>query len=154
MRQYLLLASACLCGQACRYNGTACPDERLLRLKELGLVLAVCPEEMGGLSTPRSPCERRHGRVFGETGIDVTEAFEAGAAKVLALAREHGIRLAVMKERSPSCGVTQIYDGSFSGRRIPGQGVTTQLLQAHGITVFSEESAQLERVILDTPHPA
>lgn len=133
------LVSACLCGIACRYDGTAATVPFLAELHAKGLALAVCPELLGGLSAPRPPCEIRNGRVVTPAGTDLTGQFRLGAEKTLALARLHGISLAVLKERSPSCGSGVIYDGSFEGRRIPGQGITCALLRAHGIRVVNED---------------
>ena len=138
----LCLVSACLCGVACRYDGNSSPVGVLVDLHKRGVALAVCPEVDGGLPVPRPPCERRGGRVLGRNGEDFTEWFEAGAAYTLALAQRHGIGLAILKEGSPSCGSSVIYDGSFSGKRIPGQGVTAALLQEHGIRVINEHTAQ------------
>ncbi len=141
----MYLVSACLCGEPCRYDGKPYTVERLAKLREQGLALAVCPELEGGLAAPRSPCELREGRVFTREGQDQTAAFEAGAARTLELARKHCIRTAVLKENSPSCGSAMIYDGTFSGRRIPGRGVTAALLHAAGIRLLSELTlAELE----------
>ena len=131
------LVSACLCGVPCRYDGGAFAVDSLMRLRDKGLALAVCPEVEAGLSVPRPPCELRNGRVLTREEDDVTAVFTAGAAKVLRLAKAHDIQLAVLKENSPSCGSSMIYDGAFSGRRIPGQGVTAALLREHGLTVVS-----------------
>lgn len=139
----LILASACLCGEQCRYDGQGTPHPLIMELHARGLVVPVCPEVLGGLSVPREPCEKRGSRVVDRTGRDVTEAFVRGAAMVLAIARERGITRAVLKERSPSCGVCTVYDGAFSSRRIPGQGVTTALLRENGLVVVSEESFSL-----------
>ena len=135
-----ILISACLAGRACRYDGTACTVERLKHLAETGLAIAVCPEELGGLPTPREPSEISGQRVISRSGQDVTVAFEEGAQQVLRLAQAHGITLAILKERSPSCGCTQIYDGSFSGRLIPGQGLTAALLQQHNLQIYTESN--------------
>lgn len=138
----LYLASACLCGVPCRYDGKPATVPHLAELHRRGLALAVCPEIDGGLSAPRPPCELRGGRVVTRDGIDLTEQFQAGAAHALKLALEHGIRFAILKENSPSCGSTMIYDGSFSGQRIPGQGVTAALMRERGVRVFSEHTFQ------------
>ena len=137
--KYEFLISACLCGTACRYDGLPSTIDELARLCEQGRAFAVCPEVLGGLSVPRLPCERLGERVLSKDGSDVTEPFEAGARKTLELARERGIRLAILKERSPSCGSGIVYDGTFSGRRIAGQGVTAALLRAHGFAVVNED---------------
>lgn len=138
----LCLVSACLCGVACRYDGKNSPVEVLVELHRRGAALAVCPEVDGGLPVPRTPCELRDGRVISRDGEDCTAQFTAGAAYALTLAQRHGIGLAIFKENSPSCGSSSIYDGSFSGRRISGQGVTAALLQEHGILVINEHMAQ------------
>jgi uncharacterized protein YbbK (DUF523 family) len=134
----LYLVSACLCGVACRWDGRAAPVERLAALYRRGLALAVCPEVDGGLPTPRPPCELRNGRAVTRDGEDLTARFQAGAAHALGLAQQHDIHLAVLKERSPSCGSTEVYDGTFSGVRVPGAGITAALLAAHGIRVVNE----------------
>lgn len=136
-----LLVSACLCGKACRYNGSAAPDHLCMALAEKGLALPVCPECMGGLDTPRPPLEIRGGKVFDKNGEDRTDACAKGALAALRLAEEHGIQTAILKERSPSCGSSLIYDGTFSGCLIPGEGLTTALLRQNGITVYSEKTA-------------
>lgn len=105
-------------------------------------LVPVCPEILGGLPTPRTPSERQGERVVSKTGADVTAAYQKGAEEALRLARLFGCRKALLKERSPSCGRRQIYDGSFSGRLIPGDGVTARLLEQEGIAVFGESQLQ------------
>lgn len=145
-----ILVSRCLLGHAVRYDGGAHgPFELLLRWQAEGRVVALCPEVAGGLPTPRPPAEIPggqgtavlDGRVSVHTvdGADVGAQFLAGATAALALVREHGIRLAVLKARSPSCGNLENYDGSFSGRRVAGEGVTAALLRRAGVQVFNEE---------------
>ena len=133
-----LLISACLLGAACRYDGGRQPMTGLERLMERYHLIPVCPEQLGGLPTPRDPAERRGERVMTRGGNDVTAQFESGASEALRLARQFGCAKALLKERSPSCGHGQIYDGSFTGRKIPGSGVTAGLLALHGIAVFGE----------------
>ncbi len=133
------LVSACLCGVPCRYDGRAATTERLAELYGSGLALAVCPEADGGLPVPRPPCELRNGRAVTREGRDLTPQFEAGAVHALNLALTSGIRLAILKDGSPSCGCSEIYDGTFSRRRVPGQGLAAALLRAHGILVVSEK---------------
>lgn len=133
-----ILVSACLLGCPCRYDGKSKPNERVLALMERHTLIPICPEQMGGLSTPRSPAERKGGGVLTESGIDVTEQYRRGAEEALRLAKLYGCTHAILKERSPSCGSGQIYDGSFSRTLIPGDGVAAALLKAHGITVLGE----------------
>ena len=134
----LLLVSACLCGQAVRYDGRSCPVPALCRLAEEGLARPFCPECAGGLPTPRLPAECRGSRVFHPNGADCTAALEAGARLALSLCREQGLTAAVLKENSPSCGTHWIYDGSFTGRKTAGMGVAARLLRQAGVQVFSE----------------
>ena len=133
-----ILVSACLLGCPCRYDGKSKPNDAVLTLMEHHTLIPICPEQMGGLATPRVPAERKDGGVFTERGGDVTEQYRRGAEEALRLARLYGCKYAILKERSPSCGSGQIYDGSFSRRLIDGDGVTAQLLKAHGITVLGE----------------
>lgn len=135
-----ILVSACLCGERCRYDGRDACVPFFADLRARGLAVPVCPEVLGGLAVPRDPCERVGDRVMDAAGRDRTDAFTQGAFRALAIAREHGIAVAVLKERSPSCGPSTVYDGTFQARRIPGRGVTAALLAAHGIAVFSEET--------------
>ena len=133
-----ILVSACLLGCPCRYDGKSKPNDAVLALMEHHTLIPICPEQMGGLATPRVPAERKDGGVFTERGGDVTEQYRRGAEEALRLAQLYGCKYAILKERSPSCGNGQIYDGSFSRRLIEGGGVTAQLLKAHGITVLGE----------------
>jgi len=143
-----ILVSACLLGIHCRYDGAAKPDLRVkdfLIRKEL-IPIPVCPEQLGGLPTPRTPCRFAEGsgkevitgnaEVFSRDGCRLTETFLVGAKETLEIARQCGCRLALLKERSPSCGVRQCYRGDHL---LAGMGVTTALLAEHGITIFSEE---------------
>ncbi|MFY1054468.1 DUF523 domain-containing protein [Ectopseudomonas khazarica] len=148
-----ILVSRCLLGHRVRYDGGAHgPFDQLQRWLDEGRVVALCPEVAGGLPTPRAAAEIRGGRggavldgelaVLTVEGEDVTAAFVDGAEQALALVREHGIRLALLKARSPSCGNLENYDGSFSGVRVAGEGVTAALLKRAGVKVFNE--AQLD----------
>lgn len=146
-----ILISACLLGQPVRYDGEAKTLEHaeLDALVAAGRVLAYCPEVGGGLPVPREPAEIVGGdgfavidgraRVMTRDGTDVSRFFIDGARRALALCREQDIRLAVLTEKSPSCGSGEIYDGSFSRRRLPGQGVTTALLERAGVRVFGQQ---------------
>lgn len=136
-----ILVSACLLGMNCRYCGGGCLDERVLKLADAHCVIPFCPEQLGGLPTPREPDEIRDGRVIDAAGNDNTEPFTKGAAESLRLARLLDCKAAVMKERSPSCGSGLIYDGSFSGKIIKGAGVTARLLMDNGVKVVNEENA-------------
>ena len=130
-----LLVSACLLGENCKYSGgnNYCSDVEKLRKRFE--IISVCPEQLGGLPTPRVPAERVGDMVLTREGQDVTEAFQRGAEKTLAIARAEGIAGAVFQVRSPSCGHGMIYDGTFSGRLIPGKGVTAELLEKDGVKI-------------------
>ena len=136
-----ILVSACLLGEMVRYDGKGklVSDERLRIWVGEGRTVAICPELSGGLLVPRAPAERIGPNVIDNSGADVTEAFRRGAANALELARTSGCTLALLKEGSPSCGSQFIADGTFSGTRIQGVGLTAELLRANGIMVFSED---------------
>lgn len=136
-----LLVSACLLGENCKYNGGNNYDPVAASLRDRFELVPVCPERLGGLPTPRAPSERVGEKVLDREGADVTDAFRLGAEKALAIAKAHGVRRAVLQERSPSCGCGTIYDGSFSGKLIPGMGVTAQLLAENGIQVLGGSAA-------------
>ncbi|MCD8144732.1 MAG: DUF523 domain-containing protein [Oscillospiraceae bacterium] len=133
-----LLISACLLGCACRYDGNSRPRPEIAALQPRFHLIPVCPEQMGGLPTPRPASERRGNRVVTALGTDVTDQYRRGAEEALRLAQLFHCSCALLKERSPSCGCGAIYDGTFSGTLIPGDGVTAALLKAHGIQVFGE----------------
>jgi len=137
-----LLVSACLLGGRVRYDGgdKLLASELLERWAEEGRVVPFCPEVAGGLAVPRAPAEiQAGGRVIDASGADVTAAFEEGARQALALAQAERCRFALLTDGSPSCGSSFVYDGSFSGTRVSGMGVTTALLERHGIRVFAPE---------------
>jgi uncharacterized protein YbbK (DUF523 family) len=134
-----IIVSACLAGLATRYDGKASPHPAVMELLRRGKALPVCPEQIGGLPTPRTCHEIVGARVEDRSGNDHTEAFESGARQALELAEQAGCRRAILKSRSPSCGSGTIYDGSFSGKLIAGDGVFAALLKAHGVEVVSEE---------------
>ena len=148
-----ILVSACLLGCECRYDGKSKPCEKVLELakKKDTVLIPVCPEQMGGLSTPRFPSERqrtargslrsisRPGAVLMNDGTDVSGAYRKGAEAALKIARIDGIDFAVLKSGSPSCGKGLIYDGTFSGKKTEGNGVTVELLLKEGYRVLSEE---------------
>nr|VFJ58208.1 MAG: Uncharacterized conserved protein YbbK, DUF523 family [Candidatus Kentron sp. FW]VFJ65411.1 MAG: Uncharacterized conserved protein YbbK, DUF523 family [Candidatus Kentron sp. FW] len=139
MSAIMKLCSACLLGIDCRYDAGNNKNVKVMKLAEEEILIPVCPEQLGGLSTPRTPAEQRDGKVVTKEGRDVTENFRQGARETLKLAKLYGVREAILKQRSPSCGVGEIYDGTFSGRVIRGNGVTSALLKEHGIKVSSEE---------------
>ena len=138
-----LLVSACLLGCACRYDGGCCADARVLNLRDTYELIPVCPEQMGGLPTPRLPSEIRWDRVYMKDGTDVTDAFRAGAAAALYIARTLGAEKAVLKAKSPSCGKGMIYDGTFTGGKTQGNGVTAALLTENGIAVYTENETDI-----------
>ncbi|MFT8720052.1 DUF523 domain-containing protein [Acetobacter sp.] len=146
-----ILISACLVGQPVRYNGSAKTVTHCLisQWQNEGRLVVICPELAAGFSVPRPPAEIAHAQdgtavlnekacVIEENGTDLSKLFIAGANTALALAQEHGCKFALLTDGSPSCGSTVIYDGTFGGRKHQGAGVTTALLQAHGVQVFAE----------------
>lgn len=145
-----ILVSACLLGFKTNYKGEGKEIEPLMKLRETGGIEFICPEQIGGLSTPREEAEIEQGktaqdvlegigRVITKSGVDVTEQFVNGAKQTLEMCERLNIKIAVLKARSPSCGKEQVYDGTFSGNKIPGMGVTAELLKQNGIEVFDEE---------------
>jgi uncharacterized protein YbbK (DUF523 family) len=133
------LCSACLLGINCRYDGKIIPNDEVIRLAKREILIPVCPEQLGGLSTPREPAEQNGEKVITISGVDVTHHFMKGAEQVLSLAQIYGIKEAILKQESPSCGCGRIYDGTFSNRLIPGDGVTAMLLKKNKIEVITEE---------------
>lgn len=131
------LCSACLLGIECKYDGGGNPTSQVLALLSQEVLIPVCPEQLGGLPTPREPVELHGERIVTVSGRDVTENFERGAQQVLRLAKLFGIQEAILKQGSPSCGCGQIYD--MKGNIITRDGVTTALLKKHGIRVISEQ---------------
>ena len=140
MEKPCILVSACLLGMNCRYNGKGELNSQVLALSRDAVLIPFCPEIYGGLATPRDPAERQGEKVMTAAGADVTEQYKKGAEEALRLARLYGCRAAVLKERSPSCGRGQIYDGTYTRRLIPGDGVKARLLEQEQIPVFGETS--------------
>lgn len=147
----VFLISACLLGERVRYDGKSRPltDPRLIRAVNEGRAVAVCPEVLGNLPVPRPPCEIANGassrdilarkaKITDQSGADFTLAYVSGALKTLDAARSRGARAALLKESSPSCGSHRVHDGTFTRRKIPGQGVAARLLEDAGVRVFSE----------------
>ena len=131
-----ILVSACLLGLACRYDGSAKEYPAVLALAENHTLIPFCPEIYGGLSTPREPCEIIHGRVRSQSGVDVTPQFEKGAQEALRLATALQCKCALLQDRSPSCGVGIIHDGTFTGGLVQGDGLTARLLMENNLRVL------------------
>ena len=134
-----IMVSACLAGENCKYNGGNNRNEKVLQFLQNHEVITVCPEQMGGLPTPRIPAEIRNGLVTAKDGRIVDSEFRAGAEKCLEIARQEQPDLIVLQSRSPSCGVKQRYDGTFTGTLVEGAGVTAQLLMENGFRVIDVE---------------
>ena len=133
-----ILVSACLLGHNCKYNGGNNYSAAIESFCKGHEVIPVCPEQLGGLPTPRTPSERLEDKVITADGQDVTRAFFNGAQAALKIAMENHAELAILQSRSPSCGSGRIYDGSFSGAQRDGWGVTAELLREDGILIFGE----------------
>ena len=140
-----LLISACLLGRNCKYNGGNNLHPLVERLGEKYDLVPICPETWGGLAAPRPPAERIGDRILDREGRDVTDAFQRGAQRALETARKNGCRRAVLKERSPSCGAGRIYDGTFTGTTVPGDGVAAALLRAEGLVLYGE--SEIEKLL-------
>jgi len=137
-----VLVSACLLGENCKYNGGNNRNEKVLAFLRGHEAVPVCPEVLGGLPTPRTPAEIVDGVVTDRDGRNVDREFRRGAALALELARREGVELAVLQPRSPSCGARQVYDGTFSGRKIDGQGVFARLLRKDGFHILEPEDLE------------
>ena len=136
----MILVSGCLAGWNCRFKGDNKENEKIVRLIKEGKAIPVCPEQLIGLSTPRKACEGPiNGKVFSKDGEDFTEIFTKAAEATLELCKKYNCDKAILKEYSPSCGSNKIFDGTFSGIKIDGAGITAKLLKENGIEVISEE---------------
>ena len=144
-----ILVSACLLGEPCRYDGKSKPCEAVQKLAARYLLIPVCPECLGGLPIPRVPSEIVGDRVMSRDGRDLTDRYRSGAEKTLGIAREKGCRVAVLKEKSPSCGKGSIHNGKFDGGLVPGNGVTAALLEANGVRVVGEHETEKIPQILE-----
>jgi len=133
-----ILISACLVGERCRYDGNHNKIDCLDQLSKKYRLVSACPEQLGGLDTPRDPAEKLGNRVITTSGLDVTKAFFNGAKETLKRYHANHCKFAVLKERSPSCGCGKIYDGSFQKNLIDGNGMTAQLFLDNGIVIFGE----------------
>ncbi len=144
----MYLVSACLVGINCKYDGGNNYNDDIMKLVESGQAILVCPEQLGGLTTPRYPSEikQENGirKVINNHEEDVTENYERGAQETLELAKKLNIKKAILKARSPSCGCGLIYDGTFSKSKIEGNGITAQLLLDNGFEIFNEENFKIE----------
>lgn len=134
-----IAVSGCLLGFDCRYKGDNCANEKILALSNEHTLIYICPEQMGGLATPRDPAEQVGDKVITNHGADVTEQYARGAEAALKLARLNNVDFAILKSRSPSCGSGIVYDGTFTGTRVPGNGICAALFKANGIPVFTED---------------
>lgn len=144
-----ILVSACLYGECTRYDGknNILKHPVFLKWKNIGVLVPVCPEVLGGLPTPRPCSEIKDGKVVNAENADVTPQFELGAQRALEIAKKSGAILAILKQNSPSCGSKNIYDGTFSGRKISGSGICAKLLLESGIPVFDEEDIELANML-------
>lgn len=138
MEKEKILVSACLLGINCKYNGENNKNDKVIKYLEDKEVIPICPEIYGGLSTPRNPAEQVGDKVITNKGIDVTDNYLKGAEETLKLAKRFNIKKAILKAKSPSCGVQNIYDGSFTKTLIKKDGITTKLLKKNGIEVITE----------------
>lgn len=137
-----ILVSACLLGVDCKYNGGNNYNEKIEKLKTKYNLIPICPEIFGGLPTPRPASERLEEKVINKIGIDVTIQYKKGAEETLKLAKFYNVKLAVLKEKSPSCGKEKIYDGTFSHNIINGNGVTAELLLENEIKIYGESEIE------------
>ena len=145
-----IMVSACLLGENVKYNGGNNKSEALLGLLESHTVIPVCPEVLGGLPVPRTPAEIVGGTVTNRNGESVDEAFRRGAQKALDIANREKPDLIILQSRSPSCGVKQIYDGTFSGTLIPGQGIFARMAEDAGVRVMDAEDVQEDNLLQAT----
>lgn len=138
-----ILVSACLLGENCKYNGGNNYCQKLQLLTDKYCFIPICPETFGGLKSPREPAEIIKDKVLLKTGEDVTRQFINGAHMSLNIGKENNCKIAILKERSPSCAPKCIYNGKFNGTVITGQGITARLLKENGIKLYSEEDIDL-----------
>jgi uncharacterized protein YbbK (DUF523 family) len=141
----MYLVSSCLAGIDCRFNGANNLDVKIAKLVKEGTAIALCPEVLGGLPIPREPCEiiqtsDKKRKVISKSGKDFTKFYLKGAVKTYKICKICGVEKAILKSRSPSCGYGKIYDGTFKGKLIEGNGLTSELLSKNGIEIFNEEN--------------
>lgn len=137
-----ILVSACLLGVNCKYNGSNNENKAVLEYLRDKDIIPICPEIMGGLTTPRNPSERLNDKVISNDNLDVTENFKRGALETLKLAEKLGCKKAILKSKSPSCGSNYIYDGTFKGNLIKGDGITAELLKKQNISILTEKDIE------------
>lgn len=137
-----IFVSACLLGYNCKYNGKNNLNENVIKLKSNYILIPFCPEEKGGLSTPRNPSEIKNDKVISNKNKDVTNEYNLGAQKALLLAQKENVCACILKEKSPSCGVHNIYNGEFNHTLISGEGITTRLLKKH-FKIYNENEINL-----------
>ncbi len=137
-----ILISACLIGDKCKYDGKSNYNPLIKELLEYYELVPFCPEVEGGLSTPRDPSEIKEGSVYSSSGRDVTHQFEKGADLAYNICLYLGITTAILKDKSPSCGSKQIYDGTFKGRLINGMGMTARYLSEKGVKIYTENDIE------------
>lgn len=141
MKDKLIAVSACLIGVNCKYNGKNNLNNRVMDYLQGKEVILICPEELGGLTTPRIESEiQQNGSVINKVGLDVTENFHLGAQKALVEMKKHNCEYVILKDGSPSCGYKNIYDGSFTGKRIRGQGISARYFIENGIKIIDLET--------------
>jgi len=133
------IVSACLAGINCKRDGGSKPCQKIIELVKQGKAIPICPEQLGGLTTPRTPAEQKNNKVLTKDGKDVTAQFEKWAKEALQIAKLFNCKEAILKSKSPSCGSGKVYDGTFSGKLIDGDGVTVKLLKENYIKVFTED---------------
>ena len=134
-----ILVSACLYGNVCRYKGDSCYNEKVAKLGKDNVLIPVCPEQLGGLPTPRHPAARAGEKIISDIGVDVTEEYERGANLAVEIAKANAVDYCVLKANSPSCGKGVIYDGTFTVGKKQGNGLTAEMLMAEGFEVFTED---------------
>lgn len=143
----MIIVSACLLGENCKYDGKNNKNEAVIKYLKDKSYIAVCPEMLGGLPCPRTPAEIKDGRVYFKDGTDVTDAFLSGANEVAEIVDQYEITEAILKEGSPSCGTSSIYDGTFTGTKVKGKGITADALSKLGIKLINEKELLTEGII-------
>lgn len=141
-----ILVSSCLLGISCRYDGKSKPNKKIISLMDKHTLIPVCPESLGGLPIPRVASEICENRVISATNKDVTKNYKLGAEETLKIAKLYDVDLAILKEKSPSCGYKEIYDGTFSRNLIKGMGITAKLLSENNIKVLGENSQEINKL--------